>query len=159
MLTWWILTLRFRTRIKKALFLRRKGIWPRGVPRINSLAEQYSKSIDSVSSGSSNRKLYKIVHENRSFYKYQIFLAVGIVLGVACLVLVVLMFATTKSLEPHTPGAKRPRNSEGVASLRGWRDGVPTLGNNEGVRFRIGLLWEYEETTRPLRSGLGRSWQ
>ena len=61
-----------------------------GVPRINSLVEKYSEPIDSSNSNSNSKKVYKIVHANRVFYTYQTSLAAGIVLAVACLVLVVL---------------------------------------------------------------------
>ncbi len=69
--------------------------WLIGIPRINSLVEKYSDSklsSKTVSSKptNSNRKVYKIIHINRIFYTYQTSLVVGIVLAVACLILVIL---------------------------------------------------------------------
>lgn len=62
-----------------------------GVPRINTLVERYDRPISTaVTSDSSSRKVYKIVHANRVFYKYQTRLTILILFGVACIVLMVL---------------------------------------------------------------------
>ena len=57
--------------------------------KINTLVEKYDTPIDAVPSNSS-RKVYKIVHANRVFYKYQTRLIIGIVLAIACIIFAVL---------------------------------------------------------------------